>query len=65
MTDKAPEPCSIRFDRPERSVFALDLPDDRTAFALAQSIAQRTGRSVTVRDVDGVLLATFHDAPLN
>lgn len=47
------------------SEVAVDLPDEGTAFALAQRIADRTRRSVTVRDEDRCLLATFHPSSID
>lgn len=39
---------------------AVDLADERAAFALAQRLADTTGGSVIVRDENGGFLATFH-----
>jgi hypothetical protein len=45
---------------PKTPEIVLDLADEQVAFALAKRIANRTGLSVRVRDVNGSLLGTFH-----
>ena len=49
----------------EFSMIALDLADAEAACAVAKRIAERTGRTVTVRDADGKLLDTFRRAATN
>lgn len=47
------------------SMISLDLVNDAEALALARRIAASTGRTVTVRDADGVVTATIEAAPKN
>lgn len=47
------------------SMISLDLINDAEALALARRIATSTGRAVTVRDADGVVMATIEAAPKN
>jgi hypothetical protein len=46
-------------------LIVLDLVDDETALELARLFAERTGRTVTVRDGDGRILGTFRGATKN
>jgi hypothetical protein len=41
------------------SVLILDLEDEEKALEIGRSIAEQTGRAVTVRDESGIALATF------
>lgn len=43
----------------------VDLSDEREVFALAQRIADHTGDTVTLRDENGVVLATFHPSSVD
>lgn len=44
---------------------AVDLANESAALALAQHVADSTGRSVIVRDENGLALATFQPAKPN
>lgn len=49
----------------EYSLISLDLPNNQAALALAQKIAERTGLTVTVRDVEGIVIARLAAAIKN
>jgi hypothetical protein len=42
-----------------RSVIVIDLADEETALKVAQEIAEKTGRSVTVQDEDMIEIRTI------
>lgn len=60
MTDKILDMLILRLTAPKTSGIGINLPDERSACALAKRVAERTGRSVTVHDEDGIPLVTFH-----
>lgn len=62
MTDKT---LNMLIGLKKISEVAVDLPDEATAFALAQRIADRIRRSVTICDEDRRPLATFHPSSID
>ncbi|MHC4049856.1 hypothetical protein [Bradyrhizobium sp. 25ACV] len=47
------------------SMISLDLPNTETALELGRKLALETGRQVTVRDQEGVILSVFEPATPN
>jgi hypothetical protein len=52
-------------DALEYPVISLDLADAKAAFDLAKRLAERSGRTVVVRDANQKTLGTFGHAKLN
>jgi hypothetical protein len=63
MTDKTYDTVGPGASKLSRVI--LEAVDERAAFAVAERIARRTGRTVTVRNENGVPLATFRGAIKN